>query len=222
MKKVLGVLGFLVLVAIAGFLYFSRPVSAPTQDINTVSAKLPAGSATSSVYRISQEKSLVKFTMNETLHGSPFLVVGTTTQIAGDIAVKDNTFVLGDLALNAKTLVTDSAQRNGAIARLILKSETAGNEFIIFKPSSNDFSGTITAGKPVTFNVAGSLTISGVTKPAVFKVSATVSPDQIVGTATVTIKRSNFNIIIPNLSFIANVDDEFPITTHIVAERVMQ
>jgi polyisoprenoid-binding protein YceI len=221
MKKIIWIIIAVIVVLVLGFLYITRPVSAPTQDINTVSAKLPAGSAVSSVYRISQEKSLVRFTMNELLNNKPFLVVGTSTQIAGDIALKDGRFEIGTLTLNAKTLITDNSRRNGAIVRLILKSESPENEFITFKPTSSDFTGSVAAGVPATFNVMGDLTISGVTKPATFKVTATATDEAVTGTATVTIKRSDFNLVIPTLSFIANVDDEFPITASIVADRLM-
>ncbi len=221
MKKILWIIIAVIIILAAGFMYFTRPASLPSQDINAVSTKLPAGSATSSVYRISQEKSLVRFTMNELLNNKPFLVVGTTTQIAGDIAVKDGKFEIGTLTLNAKTLVTDNSRRNGAIVRLILKAESPENEFITFKPSTTDFTGPVVLGAASTFNVPGDLTISGVTKPVVFKVTATATADSVTGTASVTIKRSDFNLVIPNLSFIANVDDEFPITASIVANRIM-
>lgn len=221
-KTILIIIAVIVVAAIGLFAYFSKPVSAPTQDVNTVSSKLPAGSATSSVYRISQQQSLVTFTMNELLREKPFLVVGTTTQIAGDIAVKDGKFEIGELAINAKTLVTDSSSRNGAIARMILKSETPGNEFMIFKPTSNDFVGPLAMGKEVSFNVVGDMTISGVTKPVTFAVTAIVEADKVTGIAKTTLKRSDFNLVIPNLPFIADVDDEFPVTASIVADRIMQ
>lgn len=223
MKKIVAIIIIVIFLGVLTFVYATRPVYLPTSDINTlVSAKLPADSATSSVYRISQEKSLVKFTMNELLNGKPFLVIGTTTQIVGDIAVKDGKIQIGELAINAKTFVTDSPRRDGAIARFILKAETVGNEFITFKPSLNDFVGSIESGKQVNFNLSGDLTVSSITKPVIFKVIATVTDEQIIGTATVTIKRSDFNLKIPNLSFIANVDDEFPVTVSIVAPRIMQ
>ncbi len=220
MKKALIAIIAVVIIAIAAYAYVTRPVSAPTQDINEVSAKLPAGSATSSVYRISQEKSLVTFTMNELLNGKPKLVVGTTTQVAGDIAVKDEKIELGTLTLNAKTLVTDSANRNGAIVRLILKSDKPENEFVTFEPKS--ISNPAVSGGKASFDASGDLTISGVTKPAVFTVVANVTDNSIIGTAETKLKRSDFGLTIPNLSFIANVDDEFPIKAEIVAERIMQ
>lgn len=219
MKKALIALIAIALVGYAAYAYITRPVGAPTQDVGKVSAKLPAGSATSTVYRISQEKSLVTFTMNELLNNKPKLVVGTTTQVGGDIEVKDGKIVLGTLSINAKTLVTDNANRNGAIVRLILKSDKPENEIITFKPASIS-DAQITAGK-ASFAVMGDLTISGVTKLAAFTVTAAVTDSQIKGTAETKIKRSDFGLTIPNLSFIANVDDEFPVKAEIVADRIM-
>lgn len=222
MSKTLGIVLAVIVIAIAGYVYVTRPVSGPSQDINDVSAKLPAGSATSSVYRISQDQSVVRFTIGELLNGKPKLVVGTTTQIAGDISIQGNDISLGTLTLNAKTLVTDSANRNGAIVRLILKSDKPENEFVTFKPTSDDFIGTLENGKSIAFEVFGDLTISGVTKPATFEVTATVTDERIMGTATTKIRRADYNLVIPNLSFIASVDEEIPVTANIVAERVMQ
>jgi len=222
MKKVLSIVGLCIVAAVLVFLYVTRPASAPTKDINSVSAKLPADSAVSDVYRISQTGSLVTFTMNETLNGKPFLVVGTTTQIGGDIEIKDTKLVLGELTLNAKTLETDNSRRNGAITRLILKSENPANEFITFKPTSYDGATAVETGTSLTFNVLGDLTISGVTKPATFKVTARVTSEQVTGTAETTIKRSDFGLVIPTLSFVADVDDAFPVTVSIVANRIMR
>jgi polyisoprenoid-binding protein YceI len=141
--------------------------------------------------------------------------------VAGDIAVTAQGISLGELRLDARTLATDSANRNGAMQRFILKTTTAGNEYIVFKPTSG-YAGTVSLGTPVSFDVAGDLTIAGVTKPAVFKVTATVTDTKVTGTATTRIKRSDFGLIIPNIPFVANVDDEFPVTLQIIADKVMQ
>lgn len=222
MKKIISIIVVIVIIAIGAYLYVTRPVSAPSQDINDVSAKLPAGSEVQNAYRISQDESMVTFTMNELLNGKPKLVVGTTTQVAGDIAVKDGKIEFGTMTLNAKTLMTDNDRRNSAIVRLILKSDKPENEFITFKPTSNDFMGVIVPGQTVTMNIVGDLTISGVTKPTNVRVTATVTDEQIVGKAETTIKRSDFGLVIPTLSFIADVDDQFPIAVDVVAKRIMQ
>lgn len=220
MKKTFLALIVIIIIVGGAFLYSVRPASAPTQDIQAVSDTLSATTSGSSLYRISQSESRAEFTVNEMLYGKPKLVVGTTTQIAGDITVAGNKVVIGTIKLNAKTLVTDSPQRNGALSRLILKAEDPANEFMVFVPTSNDFTGTIEAGKQISFNVTGDFTISGVTKPATFKVALTPGTDKVTGTASTTIKRSDFNLKIPNLSFIANVDDAIPVTATIVANKV--
>ncbi len=207
-------------VGYAAYAYAVRPVTPPTQDINEVSPKLPAGSATSTVYKISQEKSLVTFEMNELLNNKPKLVVGTTTQIAGNIAFTDGKIEFGGLAINAKTFTTDNENRNRAIVNLILKSNKPENEFITFKPATS--SQAIELGKKAAFDLSGDLTISGVTKPATFRVELTATEDSVSGKATARIKRSDFDLVIPNLSFIANVDDEFPVTVDVAADRIMR
>lgn len=221
MKKVLWSIVLLALIGAGAYAYVTRPVSAPTIDVEGAAGKLPAGSATSSVYQIQSDESLVKFTMNELLNGKPFLVVGTTTQVAGQVSVSASGVTFGSLAVNAKTFVTDNPRRDNAINRAILKTEgNPANELITFDPKAG-YSGAITPGQPVSFDLVGDLTISGVTKPATFKVAMTVSGDQVTGTATTTIKRSDFGLVIPNIPFVANVDDEFPVTVQVVADRIM-
>ncbi len=219
MKNITIALVIIIVVAIGSFFYVTRPVSAPTADIQSVSDTM-ASTSGSTLYRISQSESRVEFTVNELLYGKPKLVVGTTTQVAGDISVQGSKITMGAIKLNAKTLVTDSPQRNGAINRLILKTDAPANEFVVFAPSSNDFSGTLAEGKQASFSVIGDLTVSGVTKPATFKVTLTPAAGKLVGTASTTIKRSDFGLKIPNLSFIANVDDAIPVTASIVANKI--
>jgi polyisoprenoid-binding protein YceI len=220
MKKVLLVLLLLALIAIGAYAYVTSPVNAPTEDVQTVTDTLrPLDPSQTQVYRIS-EGSLVEFQMNELLYGKPKLVIGTTTEIAGDIGITTNHIQLGEFKLDARTLITDSAQRNGAINRLILKTGTAGNEYITFKALSHDFVGTIEDGKQASFNATGDLTISGVTKSATFAIKMKKQGDTITGTAETKVKRSDYGLTIPNLSFIANVDDEFLVKVMVIAKKV--
>lgn len=220
MKKTFLFVAIIIVIVIGAYFYVTRPVSAPTVDISQVSDKLSNETASSSLYRISQTDSKAEFSINEILYGKPKLVIGTTSQIAGDIIISGNQITIGTIKLDAKTLVTDSSSRNGAINRLILKTDNADNEFIVFKPISNDFTGTTTLDKLISFNITGDLTVSGITKPTTFAITITVSADKVTGTASTTIKRADFGLVIPNLSFIANVDDAIPLTATIIADKV--
>lgn len=209
-----GIIG-LVVIGGAAYAYFARPVAAPSETVST-GTQFAAGSET---YRVASEKSQAKFTIDEILRGKPFTVVGTTNQITGEIAVKDSVITFGTFTINARTLKTDNEQRNGAIARLILKSEQPENEFITFVPSAPIVIPENT-GSEATVQVAGNLTISGVTRPQLFDVTLVVTDDAITGTAKTTIKRSDYNLVIPNIPFVAGVPDEFTIAADVVAEKV--
>ncbi|MBX4209093.1 YceI family protein [Candidatus Parcubacteria bacterium] len=218
MKKTLLVILALVIVGFGAFAFLTRPVAAPTGNIQSA-ADAPAATS-SAVYRISQASSKVEFQIHETLYGKPKLVIGTTSQISGDIAVSGSKIDIGTIKIDARTLKTDSSSRDGAIDRLILNAGKEGNEYIVFKPTSADLAGAGAPGKQVSFNVTGDLTISGVTKPATFMVTATIAGDKISGTASTTVKRSDYGLKIPSFSFIADVGDQFSVSADIVADKI--
>ena len=56
------------------------------------------------------------------------------------------------------------------------------------------------------------MTIAGVARDASFDVVASLDSDGAIrGIAQATVLRSNFGILVPNLSFLANVADEVPL-----------
>ena len=70
-------------------------------------------------------------------------------------------------------------------------------------------SGAGEVGGAFSFQVAGGLTIKDITQPAVFEVTATVESDgRIVGSASTVISRADYNLIVPQVPFVANVGDE--------------
>ena len=230
-KNIIITLIVLALFGIGGFLYVTRAPSAPTKSIESVAKDIsiakttqtaPSSSVSSAgLYRISSKNSTVEFGIDEILSGSPKHVVGTTGEIAGEVGISAQGIVLGTVKVNAKTFKTDDSCRDGAIVRLILKSEDAGNEFITFKPTTiKGAPSTLTSGDRVNLTVLGDLTISGVTKPTTFTVTGKVEGDTLSGSATATLKRSDFKLVIPNFSFIANVTDTFTVKATIFAGLV--
>ena len=225
MQRIITLVVIVAVVLIAGFFYFTRPVSAPTQAVDSVVEKLVPNTETNTsatsekVYRISQAKSEVQFIIGEVLNGAPFTAVGNTNEVAGDISISGNQITLGGLAVNAKTFKTDSSRREGAIVRFILRSDQPVNEFITFKPTQPITLGTpLVDGKEVWVTVSGNLTVSGVTKPAIFAGKIKIEGDNLIVKGYSTVKRSDFGLKIPELSFIASVDDEVLIYVSVVAE----
>ena len=211
----------IVLLLVGLYFYVFRPVPAPSESINAASTPIANATASSTVYHISQTGSSASFKISEVLSGAPFTPVGTTNQIAGDIAVAQSSssapsLDIGTITIDARTFHTDSKSRDGAIGRFILKSDQAGNEFITFMPTAisapvQNQGGTWSAVS------TGNLTISGVTKPETFALDFSIANGTLTGTASSTLSRADFNLSIPNIPFVADVSNTFSISADITA-----
>lgn len=207
-------------------MYFLRPLEAPSEDISkaTQSDQLNSESSDQTTYRISQEESKVEFRIDEILREKPFTAVGTSNQIAGDFVIKNTgapLVTIGTIKVDARTFKTDSENRDTAINRFIVKTETAGNEYITFTPTKiNNLPASITKGMPFTFTVEGNMTMSGITKPQTMTITMTQTDDKLSGTVDVNLKRSDYNLTIPSVPFVASVSDTFTVKTTFVANKV--
>ena len=177
------------------------------------------------IFQIVPDQSEARFQLSEVLRGQPQTVVGKTNQIAGQIAISPNDLSatqLGKIQVNARTLATDEDRRNRAIQNFILN--TNSYELISFEPTSiSGLSGPGALGQPYSFEIAGNLTIRDITKPVVFKATAQAeSADRLVGNASTVIKRSDYNLTIPNVPFVANVGEDVTLQLDFVATPVQQ
>ncbi len=232
MKQIITIIAAVVVIAIAGyFVSITRAPSAPSTDIQTAAESNESGAVATSqgeVYRISQTESKAGFEIGEILRDKPFTAVGTTSEVAGDISLKVDEesgheyFDFGTITINARTFKTDSENRDGAIARMILRSEDPANEFITYKVTSVGLPDAPVPDVATAFSVTGDLTISGVTKQVTMLGTMTANSAKLSGNLSAKIKRSDFGLTIPNIPFVASVDDEFTIKADIVAYRIAE
>jgi polyisoprenoid-binding protein YceI len=187
--------------------------SATTSD----AAALPSESVT---LQIVQGETEARFIIDEVLNNAPKTVVGTTDQVAGEIAIdpQDPTQTrVGVIQVNARDLTTDSEFRNRAIKNQILQTDQY--EFVTFTPTKIvglPQQGTV--GQPYTFQIVGDLTIGAVTKPATFDVTASaVGQARLEGTATTTIAYADYGISIPQVRQVASVADQVRLELDFVA-----
>ncbi|MBK5269047.1 MAG: YceI family protein [Acidimicrobiia bacterium] len=195
----------------------STDLTAPPIETSSTVAAAESTLARPTSYIISSAESSVSFTLNEELRGADATVVGSTDQVAGEIVVDfDNpsASLLGDVVVNARTFATDSNNRNRAIRGIILNTDTF--EFITFSPTSIDGLPTGPTDE-FTFTVTGDLTIRDTTKPVTFDVQVSGSADRIEGSASSTVNRADFDLLIPNVPFVANVDEEVSLKIDFVA-----
>lgn len=177
------------------------PAEAPVEE----AASMPV------TFTIDQAGSQVRFELDEDLRGQRITVVGTTDQVAGQLALDLadlSTTQVGAIQINARTLLTDNNFRNRAIQNEIL--DTGLFEFITFTPTAiTGLPASAQVGETVQFTLLGDLTIREITQPASFNVTATaVSDTQLVGAASTVIQREAFDLIIPSVPNVANVEEE--------------
>lgn len=193
------------------------PISAPA---DTAAADPAASSSSPITAQIVPEESEARFIIDEVLNGAPKTVVGTTNQVAGELAVDpaDPTKSrVGIIQVNARTLSTDSDMRNRAIKNQILGTDQY--EFITFTPTEIvglPQSGDL--GQSYTFQIVGDLTIRDVTRQVTFDVTATPASDsRLEGTAQTTIQYADYGIAIPKVRQVASVADTVRLEIDFVA-----
>ncbi len=175
------------------------------------------------VFSITPGNSTVSFELDEDLRGARTTVVGTTPDVAGQIAVdfgQPSESQVGAIRFNLRTLATDNDFRNRAIRGQILQSAQDEFEFGEFAPTSISGLPTepIEPGQPLNFEVTGDLTLKDISNPVTFAVTLNeVSADQIAGEATATVNRTDWGLTIPNVPGVANVEEEVLLTIRFVA-----
>lgn len=212
MKRLVALLSVVMLLLIAAVAYsYLKPTAAPSGPITADPVSTPSGDTDARVFTISQEGSQARFIIDEVLNGSPKTVVGTTSQVAGQISIDPNDVSstrVGTIRINVRTFQTDSSQRDRAIQNRIL--ETSSYEFITFTPREiTGLPGDPAIGRTYNLKITGDLKIKDVSREVTFDV--TVKPEsqsRLTGKATATIKYADWGISIPQVPFVANVSDE--------------
>jgi polyisoprenoid-binding protein YceI len=210
------------------YVYFSGGSGEPSTDLTTpqIDSTAPNGEeAAAEAFVIVPAESVATFQLGEVLFGESNTVVGTTSEVAGQVL-----FDLGDpasaqfseIVINARTLETGRANRDRAMrSAIVLDSGSDEHEFISFVPTSvQSLDGPIALGDEVTFDVAGDLTIKGATQPVTFSVTALLeTADRLSGRAQAEVLRADFGIGIPNAPGVANVTEEVTVSLDFVAVK---
>jgi polyisoprenoid-binding protein YceI len=181
----------------------------------------PTGQATH--FQLDAELSEARFYIGEILRGEPFTVIGVTNQVNGELTVDlDNPAQtkIGEIMVDASTLVTDNNMRNRAIYNFVLN--TSLFQYVHFNPTAlHGLPEEISVGQTVEFQIEGELTIRDVTQTVLFDaVVDLVSEQEIRGQASTVIERGDFNLTIPSVPQVAAVDEELRLEIEFVAAAV--
>lgn len=196
-----------------------QPTAVPTEAEAAEATQEAAAASTGerTLYRIDSSNSQVSFALQEDLRGVRTDVIGTTTEVAGDIVIdyaNPAASQIGTIRINARTLETDQSMRNRMIRSEILLSAQDAYEFIEFVPTAiNGLPAAVEVGETYTFEIVGNLTMIGVSREVAFDATVTIaSAEQISGTATATVLYSDWGISIPSVPQVANVTPEVTLT----------
>lgn len=177
---------------------------------------------TRAIFRITQDESQARFNIDETLAGNRITVVGTTSEVAGDILVdfaSPQSSQVGTIVINARTLRTDNESRNRAIRSSVLQSARDEFEFIEFVPSSiSGLPESVAVGDSISFEIEGDLTVRGTTQTVTFTADVTLAADdRLEGLASTTVLYRDFNLTIPNVPSVTDIADEVILEIEFVA-----
>jgi len=186
---------------------------------------LPADTASNEPreFRIIAAESRASFALEEDLRGQRITVVGSTQDIAGTVTVdlaQPSAARIGTILINARSLQTDNSMRDRAIRSRILYSAQDENEFIVFEARElgNFSADSVAPGEELRFDISGDLTVSGTTRRVSFAAEVRLESETALrGNASVTLRHSDFGLVIPDVPSVANVSDEVRLRLEFVA-----
>ena len=207
-------------VAMVGYTMFKPPAEATSPIASAPVGQGPAAASAASVFEIDPTASSARFVVDEILRGSPYTVVGTTNQVAGQIAadLADlDAAKVGEIRINARTLTTDADGRNRMLKNQILQTDQ--HEYITFTPKQMvGLPETVAVGQSFKFQMVGDLTIRGTTREATFDVAVTpTAENRLEGTASSTIRYADWGVTIPQVPSVAGVAEQVALHLDFVA-----
>ena len=205
----------------------AAPATAAPQPEATQAPAPPQATGDAKLFRIVPEESEARYEIDELLRGEPTRVVGLTDQVAGDIIVdfaNASASQVGVIRINVRTMETPEDRRDRAVRSRILQSAEDQFEFVDFTPTALEgLPDAVSVGDTVSFTIVGDLKIREITAEARFQATITVvAEDRLEGTAEATVLRSTYNLVIPQVPFVADVGEEVLLGIKFVATAVDQ
>ncbi len=154
------------------------------------------------------------------LEGNRFNVaVGTTSAVRGEIVVdrtNPRNSRIGTISIDISQFKSDSQRRDNFIRTRSL--ESARFPTAEFTPTAlQGLPATYADGQEIALQVTGSLKIRDVVRPTTFATTIKIVGTQLTGTATTTIKMTDFGFDPPSIAGILRTENEAKLEFRIVA-----
>lgn len=201
--------------------------AAPASASPPAAPTLAPASGGAAVYRIDPAQSQAAYSAAETftqafagMQPGKVTTVGRTKAVAGDILVDPANPAasrLGEIVVDISQFQSDIGMRDNAIRRQWL--ESAKYPLATFQNATlTGLPAAWPAGQPVSFQIAGDLTVHNTTQHVVWAATATLNGGTLQATATTTVKMSAFGVHAPSMPMLS-VEDPVTLTLTLVAPK---
>lgn len=192
----------------------------------TIGAYAPAleglDADTHHLYRIASDQgSSVTYSVDEHLAGTDKTAEGTTTAVAGDIAIDvtdPSASQIGTIVVNVEQFTSDSNLRDKRLRTDFLNS----TDFPMAEFEATSIEGipeAVDGETTAEVTIDGDLTVAEVTAPATFAGTVTVDDDTLTAELTATVAMSDYDIGPINIAGLVRTGDEVDLTFDLVADR---
>ena len=162
-------------------------------------------------YVVAPSGNEVRYRVREQLVGFdlPNDAIGKSTAVTGVIAIDDAGQIIRDASrfvIDAATFASDRDRRDNYVRGRLL--ETTQYPSVVFVPTeSRGITLPPSGAASSTFDLIGDLTVRGVTRPTTWRVTTTVSNDQVSGSATTKFAFADFQMAKPQVRSVLSVAD---------------
>jgi polyisoprenoid-binding protein YceI len=211
MKKwVVGIVIAAVVLAGAGFAFWytqirveSKPKAAITQT--TASTATPGASPDGSYTVKSGTDTFLGYRAQEVVFGQSGTPTGRTAKVTGTMTVSGTTITNVEITADLRTLATDQARRDQRAQSALDTSEHPDATFKLTQPIT--LVSAPVAGKTITIEATGDLTIKGITKQVTIPLQAQWNGSTIQVAGSPDIKFSDYGVSVGDFQPFATVQD---------------
>jgi len=200
------------------------PVASPDAQASPVAIIVtPAadGALTGPRFQIVAEQSEARYRARETLvsQPTPSEAVGRTSAIQGELQLESDGIPRGQilsLRIDLRMLASDDARRDSFVRQNTLKTDQY--PFAEFRSTATAGPALFRPGEETQFQIPGLLTIKSTEHPIVWDARARLDGGTITGSASATVKLTDFGLEPPRLA-ILSVEDEMTWQIDLVAVK---
>ena len=212
MTKKWWIVGVVVVAVVALGLYFGPKIYASLQEDDAPAVSVSTSGAQAASTESIDGRWIVTpgdaanataagYTVDEVLNGSDVTVVGSTTEVAGNVVIADDTLTEGQVVVMTNSITTDSDRRDSQFRGNIFDTATYPTAtFNIDSPI--DLSSLPKDGTTETVTAEGTLTLKDQTRPVSVQMEVLQSGDTLIASGAIPTTWTDYGIVPPSLGFV--------------------